>query len=93
MDVATTRRPGIAWPFRYEGIALSLSELLPGLFAAAAVFPSCYHEEKATQLVEPLPYIGCWLAPLKQQDFRTWQSPDDISCKAARRPPWPPRWD
>jgi hypothetical protein len=48
MDVATTRRPGIAWPFRYEGIALSLSELLPGLFAAAAVFPSCYHEEKAT---------------------------------------------
>ena len=28
---------------------------------------------------------------LKQQDFRTWQSPDDIFCKALPQPPWPPR--
>jgi len=27
---------------------LPLPELLPGLFAAAARFPTCYHEEKAT---------------------------------------------
>jgi hypothetical protein len=30
------------------GIALLLPELLPGLLVAAAVFPSYYHEEKAT---------------------------------------------
>jgi hypothetical protein len=30
------------------GIALPLPELLPGLFAAAALFPTFYHEEKAT---------------------------------------------
>ena len=29
--------------------------------------------------------------PRKQQDFRTWQSPDDIFCKALPQPPWPPR--
>jgi hypothetical protein len=30
------------------GITSGIAELLSGLFAAAAVFPSCYHEEKAT---------------------------------------------
>jgi hypothetical protein len=76
---------GQAMPGR---LSMRIAVLLSGRFAAPERFPCRYHEEKATLFVEPLPYIGCWLAPLKQQDFSIWQSPDDISCKAVPQPRW-----